>query len=172
MNVMWIKIAIIVAAFLAICYYCSKPMTKKTLPEIDYILVEKQKHKMTVYSQNIPLKTYDISLGFNPLGHKEKKGDGKTPEGIYKIINKNPKNGYHLSLRVSYPNEKDKKNAAKKGLSPGGDIMVHGIKNGFGWIKKLHTYKDWTLGCIAVTNSEIEEIYPSVVIGAKIEIVP
>ena len=113
---------------------------------------------MTLISKDKVLKTYKIALGGNPNGPKERQGDNKTPEGTYIIDSRNKNSRYHLSLHISYPNEKDKKRAKELGVSPGGDIMIHGIKNGFSWIGDLHTELDWTKGCIAVTDEEIEEI--------------
>jgi len=111
-------------------------------------------------------------LGGNPNGPKERQGDNKTPEGTYVINSRNRDSRYHLSLRISYPNEKDKKRAKELGVSPGGDIMIHGIKNGFSWAGGLHTEVDWTKGCIAVTDEEIEEIEKLVPNGAIVEIRP
>ena len=97
-------------------------------------------------------------------------GDEKTPEGEYLISGRNPKSSFHLSLRISYPNAEQVLVANEKGMNPGGDIMIHGIKRGFGWLGKLHAYVDWTTGCVAVTNEEIEEIYRSVPDGTKVTI--
>jgi tetratricopeptide (TPR) repeat protein len=124
----------------------------------DKILIEKEERRLTLFSKGKVLKTYTIALGGNPNGPKERQGDNKTPEGTYIIDSRNRDSRYHLSLHVSYPNEKDKKRAKELGVSPGGDIMIHGIKNGFSWVGDLHTEVDWTKGCIAVTDEEIEEI--------------
>jgi murein L,D-transpeptidase YafK len=118
------------------------------------------------------LKTYQIALGGNPNGPKERQGDNKTPEGIYVIDSRNKNSRYHRSLHISYPNEKDKKRAKERGVSPGGDIMIHGIKNGFSWVGDLHTGVDWTKGCIAVTDEEIEEIDKVAPNGTIVEIRP
>ena len=118
------------------------------------------------------LKTYKIALGGNPIGPKERQGDNKTPEGTYVIDSRKRDSRYHLSLHISYPNEKDKKRAKQLGVSPGGDIMIHGIKNGFSWVGDLHTEIDWTKGCIAVTDEEIEEIARLAPIGTIVEIRP
>lgn len=118
------------------------------------------------------MKTYTISLGGNPIGDKEYEGDKKTPEGIYYINDKNPNSGYHKNLGISYPNKKDIEQAKKLGKPVGGDIKIHGLKNRTGVIGKLHRWFDWTLGCIALTNNEMDELYYSVPIGTKIEILP
>jgi tetratricopeptide (TPR) repeat protein len=124
----------------------------------DKILIEKKERRLTLFSKGKVLKTYKIALGGNPIGPKERQGDNKTPEGTYTIDARNKDSSYHLSLHISYPNEKDKKRAKELGVSPGGDIMIHGIKNGFSWVGDSHVEVDWTKGCIAVTDEEIEEI--------------
>jgi len=138
----------------------------------DKVLIEKKERRLTLSSKNKVLKTYKIALGGNPDGPKERQGDNKTPEGTYFIDAKNKNSRYHLSLHISYPNEQDKKRAKKLGLSPGGDIMIHGIMNGFSWIGDVHRELDWTKGCIAVTDEEIEEIDKLVPKGTLVEIRP
>lgn len=138
----------------------------------DRILIEKKARRLTLFSQGRQLKSYPIALGGNPDGPKERQGDNKTPEGIYRIESRNKNSSFHLALRISYPNEKDKKRAKELGVSPGGDIMIHGIKNGFSWLGGLHTEVDWTKGCIAVTDAEIEEIEKLVPNGTSVEIRP
>ncbi len=138
----------------------------------DRILIEKKERRLTLISKGRVLKTYKIALGGNPDGPKERQGDNKTPEGIYVIDSRNSDSRYHLSLHISYPNEKDKKRAKQRGVSPGGDIMIHGIKNGFSWVGDLHTEVDWTKGCIAVTDEEIEEIDRLSPHGTIVEIRP
>ena len=138
----------------------------------DKILIEKKARLLTLLSKGKVLKTYKIALGGNPDGPKEKQGDNKTPEGIYIIDSRKLDSRYHLSLHISYPNEKDKKRAKQLGVSPGGDIMIHGIKNGFSWVGDLHTEVDWTKGCIAVTDQEIEEIDKLAPNGTIVEIRP
>ncbi|MBI5055706.1 MAG: L,D-transpeptidase family protein [Nitrospirae bacterium] len=138
----------------------------------DKILIEKKERRLTLLSKDKALKTYNIALGGNPDGPKERQGDNKTPEGTYVIDSRNRDSRYHLSLHISYPNEKDKKRAKELGVSPGGDIMVHGIKNGFSWVGDRHTEVDWTKGCIAVTDEEIEEIDRLVPNGTIVEIRP
>lgn len=144
----------------------------ETLLVADKILVEKALRRLTLFRNGKPLKAYKVALGPNPVGAKVKEGDGRTPEGLYTIIGRNPKSAFHLSLRISYPNSADKARAESLGVSPGGDIMIHGITNGFGWIGSYHRLWDWTRGCIAVTNAEIEEIWRMVPNGAVVEIVP
>ena len=127
---------------------------------------------MTLYSKGRALKSSQIALGGNPTGPKERQGDNKTPEGIYRIDARNRNSQFHLSLQISYPNEKDKKRARELGVSPGGDIMIHGLKNGLSWVGEQHTELDWTKGCVAVTDEEIEEIDKVVPLGTVVEILP
>ena len=139
---------------------------------VDKVLIEKKERRLTLLSKGEVIKTYKIALGGNPVGPKERQGDNKTPEGIYIIDSRNRDSGYHLSLHISYPNEKDKMRAKVLGVSPGGDIMIHGIKNGLTWIGGSHAEVDWTNGCIAVTDEEMEEIYKLVPNGTIVEIRP
>jgi len=139
---------------------------------VDRILIEKKERRLTLSSQGEVLKIYKIALGGNPIGPKERQGDNKTPEGTYVIDSKNKNSHYHQALHVSYPNERDKKRARELGVSPGGDIMIHGIKKDFSWVGDKHTEVDWTKGCIAVTSEEIEEIYKLAPIGTVVEIRP
>jgi tetratricopeptide (TPR) repeat protein len=138
----------------------------------DKILIEKKERRLTLISRGEVLKTYKIALGGNPNGPKERQGDNKTPEGTYIIDSRKRDSRYHLSLHISYPNEKDKQRAKELGVSPGGDIMIHGIKNGLSWVGDLHADVDWTKGCIAVTDEEIEEIEKLVPNGTVVEIRP
>lgn len=138
----------------------------------DKVLIEKKERRLTLFSKGEVIKTYKIALGGDPVGPKERQGDNKTPEGTYTIDSRNRNSDYHLSLRISYPNEKDKLRAKALGVSPGGDIMIHGIKNGLSWVGALHAGIDWTKGCIAVTDKEMEEIYKLVPNGTIVEIRP
>ncbi|MEW6186902.1 MAG: L,D-transpeptidase family protein [Thermodesulfobacteriota bacterium] len=149
-----------------------KEVSALRLGPVEKVLIEKKERRLTLSSKGQALKTYKIALGGNPVGAKERHGDHKTPEGTYLIDAKNRDSQYHLSLHISYPNERDKKRAKALGVSPGGDIMIHGLKNGLGWVGDSHTGKDWTRGCIAVTDEEIEEIFRLVPIGTPVEIRP
>jgi len=138
----------------------------------DKVLIEKKRRRLTLISKGEAIKTYRIALGGNPVGPKEREGDNKTPEGNYTIESRNRHSDYHLSLRISYPNERDKKRAKGLGVSPGGDIMIHGVKNDLSWVGEFHAEIDWTEGCIAVTNKEMEEIVRLVPNGTPVEIRP
>jgi murein L,D-transpeptidase YafK len=113
------------------------------------------------------LRSYRIALGREPAGHKRCEGDGRTPEGRYTIDRRNPNSRYHLSLHISYPNSADRERAQSQGLDPGGDIMIHGLKPGVD-----HPASDWTEGCIAVTDAEMDEIWRMVADGTPVEILP
>jgi L,D-peptidoglycan transpeptidase YkuD (ErfK/YbiS/YcfS/YnhG family) len=138
----------------------------------DKVLIKKQARQLTLLSKGEVIKTYTIALGGNPVGPKEREGDNKTPEGIYFIDSRNGNSGFHLSLHISYPNELDNMRARELGVRPGGDIMIHGIKNGFSPVGASHAGIDWTQGCIAVTNQEMQEIYKLVPDGTLVEITP
>jgi murein L,D-transpeptidase YafK len=140
--------------------------------QADRIVILKSKRTMYLYQGDKLLKTYKVALGGNPVGPKSRQGDHKTPEGTYRIDAKNSKSQFHLSLHVSYPNEKDRANAKKIGVSPGGDIMIHGLADKYAYIGKAQASYDWTDGCIAVSNSEIEEIWKLVAVGTPVEIRP
>jgi tetratricopeptide (TPR) repeat protein len=137
---------------------------------VDRIRIEKSARRLMLISQGEVLKSYKIALGGNPIGPKERQGDDKTPEGTYVIDARNRDSRFHLSLHISYPNERDKKRAKELGVSPGGDIMIHGIKNGFSSVGDAHAGVDWTKGCIAVTDQEIEEIDKLAPNGTIVEI--
>jgi len=139
---------------------------------VDRILIEKSARRLMLISQGEVLKSYKIALGGNPIGPKERQGDNKTPEGTYVIDARNRDSRFHLSLHISYPNERDRNRAKGLGVSPGGDIMIHGIKNGFSWVGDAHAEIDWTKGCIAVTDEEIEEIAKLAPNGTLVEIRP
>lgn len=136
----------------------------------DRVVVIKANRVLELYQGTQLLKKYEVSLGRKPVGPKEQEGDKRTPEGIYKIDFRNEGSAFHRSLHVSYPEHRNIEAAQKRNVSPGGDIMVHGMRNGLGWIGKLHRLVDWTAGCIAVTNAEIEEIWRAVPDGTTIEI--
>jgi len=118
------------------------------------------------------MKTYKVALGGSPSGPKMRQGDHKTPEGLYRLDFRNAHSQFYRSIHISYPSAHDRAEARKKGVSPGGDVFIHGLPNGYGWIGESHGVKDWTDGCIAVTNPEIDEIWQSVTDGTPIEIRP
>lgn len=166
----WILLLLFVGLAVYYFYQGSKLPEGKT---IDRLVVYKSKRSMEAWSGNERLKIYRVALGKNPIGHKQFEGDNKTPEGVYRINERNPNSDYHKNLGVSYPNERDKAYAEKYGKAAGGHIKIHGLRNGnSGYIGKFHRLKDWTAGCIAVTNSEVDELYTAVKQNAVIEIYP
>jgi murein L,D-transpeptidase YafK len=138
----------------------------------DRIVVMKSARTMTLESNGHALKTYKVALGGEPIGAKERQGDHKTPEGEYVVDAKNAQSQFYLALHISYPNAVDRARARKLGASPGGDVEIHGLGKKFGWIGARHRLSDWTDGCVAVTNEEIEEIFKMVPVGTRVELKP
>jgi murein L,D-transpeptidase YafK len=146
--------------------------TKADVMRADQVIVLKSQRTLTLLSQGKVLRTYRVALGSSPVGAKEQQGDHKTPEGHYVLDRRNANSRFYKSIHVSYPNEQDKKKAAQRGVSAGGDIMIHGLPNGFGWLDAAHRALDWTDGCIAVTNTEMDEIWELIADGTSIDIRP
>jgi murein L,D-transpeptidase YafK len=142
------------------------------LSRADQVIVVKSQRSLTLLSHGKALRTYKVALGGAPVGSKEQQGDHKTPEGHYILDRRNAKSRFYKSIHVSYPNEQDKRKAAERGVSPGGDIMIHGLPNGFGWLASTHRSLDWTDGCIAVTDAEMDEMWELVPDETPIEILP
>jgi murein L,D-transpeptidase YafK len=138
----------------------------------DSLVVVKSARRLTLFHRGVPVREYRVALGANPVGDKVRQGDRRTPEGLFRIAARNPESRFHLSLRVSYPDAAHRARAAALGVSPGGDIMLHGLPGRFASVGVRHTEFDWTEGCVAVTNAEIEEIWRLVPNGAAIEIKP
>jgi murein L,D-transpeptidase YafK len=138
----------------------------------DRVIVLKGQRRILLLRDGQEICSYRISLGRNPHGPKERQGDHKTPEGLYILDHKNKKSGYHLAMHLSYPNASDRLRSAVQGVSPGGDIMVHGIKNGLGWIGRFQRLFNWTDGCIALTNPEMDQFSHLVPEGTPVEIRP
>mgnify|MGYP001792898288 CR=1 FL=1 len=138
----------------------------------DRIVVEKGARTLTLFRGTMPLKVYRVALGRASVGPKREEGDHRTPEGSYIIDRRKADSDFHLALHISYPNSDDAAQAAARGVPAGSDIMIHGLRNGSGWIGALHRRKDWTDGCVAVTDQEIEEIWRAVPDGVAVEIRP
>jgi len=136
----------------------------------DSVLILKKDHLLELMRAGKVIHTYKVALGQGGLAPKQRQGDGRTPEGHYTIDARNSASEYHLSLHISYPNADDRKRAARLGVAPGGDIMIHGLPNGKGYVGPAHRLFDWTLGCVAVTDQEIEEIWKLVPVGTPVEI--
>ena len=146
---------------------CSSKFKRYNGPEVTRVIVYKGARKMHLMHNGKALRSYDIDLGFAPYQHKREEGDGRTPEGNYIIDRRNPNSSFHLSLGIDYPNARDVAKARAAGVSPGGDIFIHGQPNAF-----RPKGADWTAGCIAVTNKEMERIYAMVRNGTPITIYP
>ena len=140
--------------------------------EADRIVVDKSDRTLTLLADDTVLATYRVSLGGAPVGHKQQEGDERTPEGAYVLDWRNAESIAHRSIHVSYPDADDVARAEAAGVAPGGQIMVHGITNGLGWLGRLHLLADWTDGCIGVTNAEMDQIWDAVPDGTPIEIRP
>jgi murein L,D-transpeptidase YafK len=138
----------------------------------DRVEVFKRARRLELKRQGRTIRHYRVALGFAPEGPKQREGDGRTPEGAYAIDGRNPKSAFHLSLRVSYPDAADKARAEAAGVPPGGDIFIHGLPNGPRKLFVRHPRRDWTVGCVAVTDAEIREIWSLVPTGAPIVIHP
>lgn len=142
------------------------------VPVVDKVLVEKSKNKMYLLDGNKTIRTYNISLGGNPIGHKQQEGDMRTPEGEYLLIYKNNKSKFYRSITVSYPDEDDIKRAMARGVNPGGDIVIHGFPNELGNVTGPFEPLNWTEGCIAVRNHEMDELFNLIALNTPIEIRP
>lgn len=136
----------------------------------DRVVVLKADHRLELYDDGKLLRSYPVSLGREPIGPKRREGDRRTPEGSYVIDFRKPDSSYHRALHISYPRPDQVAAARARGEPPGGLIMIHGLPNGAGFLGRLHLLSDWTIGCIAVTNAEIEEIWRVVPDGTPVEI--
>lgn len=137
---------------------------------IDKILIEKGLRRLVVYQNGKPVREYRIALGFDPNGSKLRQGDGKTPEGIYKVDRRNDRSKFHLSLGIDYPQSEDRARATKSGYDPGGDIFIHGQPNQIAEGYRLKG--DWTAGCIAIDNYQMDELFAAAPVGTEVEIRP
>jgi murein L,D-transpeptidase YafK len=162
---------ILVAVLAAGAVYWSLPETP--LPSgttAERLQIDKGARRLVIFADGRAVKSYRISLGRVPEGAKEREGDGRTPEGVYIVDYRKADSDYHRALHISYPDPYDRKRARDLGVSPGGAIMIHGLPNGLGWIGRFHRFSDWTQGCIAVTDKEIEELWRAVPPGTPVEI--
>lgn len=141
---------------------CSRKFRVYAGPTVTSVVVQKERRQMFLMNGNVVIERYDFELGFAPVGHKEIEGDGRTPEGAYFIDRKNPNSSFYLSIGISYPNDEDRARARAQGRSPGGDIFIHGTP------RVARGRADWTAGCIAVKDNEMEKIYAMVNVGTPI----
>ena len=172
MRVMKIAVLFLAASALLFAASCANGAAPAPAKQADRIVIEKSKRTMTLMSGATVLKTYKVALGGQPVGAKQRLGDHKTPEGLYAVDQKKADSIFHRALHISYPNARDREYARKLGVSPGGDVEIHGLGARYGWVGAAHRQMDWTDGCIAVTNEEIDEIWPLVAVGTPVEIKP
>lgn len=147
---------------------CSSKFKTYDGPPVTHVYVFKQQRMLVAMSGARPIGTWAVDLGFAPEGDKAREGDGRTPEGRYYINRKNPDSAFHLSLGISYPDNSDRRAAREAGDAPGGDIFIHGGPTRASDVGK----PDWTAGCIAVSDDEIEDIYAMIRVGTPIDILP
>lgn len=160
------------AAAVALMPGAMSPAVASDFPVADKILVEKTSRKLHLLSHGVPFRTFDIALGLEPEGDKEQEGDQKTPEGYYMLDGRNPDSDFFLSIHISYPNKADRAKASKKGVDPGGQIMIHGQPNQPSFSAAYYAREDWTNGCIAVSNSDMIDIWLMTPDSVPIEILP
>lgn len=152
--------------------YTPNPALSNALPAADRIVVHKADRRLELLRKGEVLRSYKVALGLQPVGHKERSGDFRTPEGRYTLSRRNPRSDFFLSIQISYPNDVDLRNAKSNGWEPGGSIMIHGLPN---VLKRDLTYyqtRDWTDGCIAVSNSDMVEIWLLTQDNTPIDILP
>ncbi len=148
------------------------PMAAFAQPKVDLVRVDKSERRMELLSGGKVLRQFSIALGDNPIGHKQQEGDERTPEGRYLLDYRKPDSAYHRSIHISYPDARDIESARQRGVSPGGAIMIHGQRNGWGWAAPLMQRRDWTDGCIALSDADMDMVWELVGPGTAIEIVP
>ena len=148
------------------------PFAENSDVGVNRVIVYKHERKVVLLAQGKEVRSYRVALGGDPVGPKTRRGDHRTPEGIYVLDSRNAHSQFYKAFHISYPNSKDIAAAKKLGVSPGGDIMLHGLPKEYAWVGKAHTLHDWTDGCIAVTNEEMDEIWQLVRVGTPIEIKP
>jgi murein L,D-transpeptidase YafK len=164
-----------VTAALVVGFFAWAQRLEAPLPEstrVDFVVVEKSARRMALFRKGRKIKVYEIALGGDPVGAKVRHGDQRTPEGSYRIDRHQYGGRYDFALHVSYPKAEDTERAKAMGAEPGGDVMIHGLKRGLGWLGRLHRLRDWTDGSIAVTDAEMNEIWRVVPDGTFLEIRP
>jgi murein L,D-transpeptidase YafK len=139
---------------------------------VDRVVVYKHDRKLVLISRGTEVKSYKVALGGEPVGPKTRQGDHRTPEGLYVLDSRNPNSHFYKAFHVSYPSSKDIETARKLGVTPGGDIMLHGLPKDYAWVGKSQALHDWTDGCIAVSNEEMDELWNLIRVGTPIEIKP
>ena len=138
----------------------------------DSVLVIKSEKRLYLMDKGERFASFPVTFGAEPVGHKQMQGDERTPEGHYTLTYKNPKSKFYKSIHISYPNARDRENARRLGVDPGGDIMIHGLAKGWEWAESLATSFSWTNGCIALSNKDMDLVWEAVDSGTPIEIRP
>jgi murein L,D-transpeptidase YafK len=159
----------IIAVVFVLLLYAGAAHSEQTA---DMVIVEKSESRLYLMRDGKAFASFHVVFGSNPKGHKQQKGDERTPEGKYVLGYKNAGSAFYKSIHISYPNAKDRKEARKHGVDPGGDIMIHGQKNGFEGLSFLIQRFNWTNGCIALSNTDMDSVWNAVPPGTPIEIRP
>lgn len=167
-KALFLILAAVLAAGGGYRFWPETPLPAGTTAEC--LQVDKGARRLILFANGQAVKSYRVSLGRVPEGAKEREGDGRTPEGRYIIDYRKADSDYHRALHISYPGPGDRRRASGLGLSPGGAIMIHGLPNGLGWIGRFHRFHDWTQGCIAVTDEQMDELWRAVPDGTPVEI--
>ncbi|WP_263409198.1 L,D-transpeptidase family protein [Terriglobus tenax] len=173
-SLRWLRLLLVITVLLTVFSFLTT-MPRQSLPigtRADRIVVMKHSHTLYLLSKGTVLKSYQVALGRGGLAPKRKRDDNLVPEGIYSLTGRNEYSAFHRSLRIGYPTPVQNAEARAAGVDPGSDVMLHGICNGLGWLGRVHRTVDWTRGCIAVTDDEIEEIWRAVPNGTPIDIRP
>lgn len=163
---------IIAGAIALVVVFFVMPAAGYGVEKADMVVVVKSESRLYLKCDGQIIGRYHVVFGPEPQGHKLQEGDGKTPEGKYVLDYKNANSDFYKSIHISYPNRADRLRAARSGVDPGGEIMIHGQKNGAGWLASISKYFNWTQGCIAVSNKAMDEIWQAVDAGTPIEIKP
>ena len=150
----------------------SQVLSAQSAQKADSVLVIKSENRLYLMSDGVAVASYRAAFGANPAGHKQMQGDERTPEGQYVLDYKNPNSQFYKSIHVSYPNARDRKNARRLGVDPGGDIMIHGQANGWGWASPVAQFFPWTDGCVALSDKDMDKVWMAVDPGTPIEIRP
>jgi len=166
------RIRVLTAVLLALLGSLGWAQASPTRLHADRVVVLKKERTLQLLNEGKVIKTYKVSLGGDPVGPKTRQGDHKTPEGVYDLDSRNSRSQFYKSIHISYPSASDRAVARQKGVSPGGDVFVHGLPNGYRYVGAAHRLKDWTDGCIAVMDEEMDEIWLAVSDGTPIEIRP
>ncbi len=160
------------AFFFALLHLCVLGLAAPACATVDRVVVDKSDRRLYLYQGDRLLRSYEIALGRNPVGHKQQRGDRRTPEGRYMLDWRNPQSRFYRSIHISYPNQRDRQRAVENGVHPGSNIMIHGVPNRYRDVQDFFIGRDWTEGCIAVTNDAMKEIWGLVANNTPIEIFP